>query len=103
MRRRWPLLLGHCAGKRRGNLDASEYLSDGRSNGLVNQLGVRKPHFPLRGMDIDIDTGRIEVQEEHEQRILPLGKKGAVPVADRVGHRAVLDRSAIHEEVLRRA
>ena len=70
---------------------------------FVNERLLQKADFRLGRMHVDVDTVRGHVDEEVDLRAALLDGGNAVGIDDRVGDRAVLDDSAVHEDVLRAA
>jgi hypothetical protein len=54
---------------------AAQSLADRSSNKLMNKLIVRKTHFSLRRMDVDIYSFWIDIEEQHEPWMATPGKK----------------------------
>ncbi len=65
----------------------------------MNQPLVAKAHFLLGRMHVDVDQGRVDVDEEHRHRITPLHQQVAVALHDGVLYDAVADVAAVDEGI----
>ena len=59
-----------------------------------------KSHLALGGMDVDIDQGGIEFNEEAAERIAALHQHGVIALDEGEIESAVFDGASVHEEML---
>src|SRR6185295_5745849 len=67
----------------------------------MNRFCFRKTDLSFRGMHVDIEPIRLDIQKEHKCRVMPFGKKRSVPIHDRMKHGRIADRTPVHEQFLR--
>src|SRR5438105_4734329 len=66
----------------------------------MDRLAVPKPDLCFRGMDVDIDQVRRQLQEEKSGTIAPRHKQTVVRFGQRMTPRAVANPTAIDEQIL---
>src|SRR5439155_8856043 len=59
-----------------------------------------KLHFALRGMDVDIDGRRIDLQEETTNRVTSFHQRGVIALQQSEVQPPVLHRPTIHKDML---
>src|SRR5882762_3489433 len=64
---------------------------------------LRKTDFFLRGMHVDIESVRFDIQKEHECRVIPFGQKRSISIHDRMKHGRIADGTPVHKQFLWRS
>jgi hypothetical protein len=66
----------------------------------MKRLCFRKTDFFLRGVHVDIESVRFDIQKEHERRVMPFGKKRSIPLHDRMKHGRIADGTPVYKQFL---
>jgi hypothetical protein len=77
-----------------------ERVRDSVMNETVQLRGVAPTHFRLLGMHIDIDSVRVDLDEQHEGGLEVWCRATAVRLANRVLKGTIGDRSTVDEDAL---
>ena len=82
------------------SLRSAECMPHGMAHKLMDGFLVRKSDFSLGRMNVHVDSLGVDVEEQHERRVMPFREKRSIPVGHRMKHRRVSDRPPIDEQVL---
>jgi len=90
-------LLGIQAG---GQVRREEAFADAVEHEGVNKPGVGESHLVFGRVNIDVDDGGIEFEEQEARRLTVLGHESAIGLAECMGKEAIADGSFVDKEVL---
>src|SRR6516162_5736372 len=80
-----------------GNPASFQPLLNALNDCFTHSARVTKTHFALCGMNIYIDTRRVELEKEERNRVLPFHESGMVAFADCSGDKAAFNRATVYK------